>query len=249
MPREISEQTLAPLAEVLKTFFDAGGRVVDTAPSYGTAETVVGLLSTRLGINEKLFLATKVLEHGEAAGIASMQRSFERLKRGDNLDLMQCHNFTDWDTQSKTMRQWKDQGKLRYIGVTHYQDHAHEQLEQILKRDKPDFLQINYSAAEPKAAQRLLPAAKDLGVAVLINRPFAGGSAFKSVQSKPLPDFVKPFAQSWAQAMLKFALAHDAVTCVIPATSKPDHMRDNLGAGLGRLPDADECRKLKQLFS
>jgi diketogulonate reductase-like aldo/keto reductase len=247
-PQKVNEQTLAPLAEVLKLFFDTGGRVVDTAPSYGTAEEVTGILAQRLGLTDKLFFATKVLEHGEQDGLRSFERSLQHLHR-DKIDLMQCHNFTDWPTQLKSMRQWKEQGKFRYIGVTHFQDPAHGELERILKRDKPDFLQTNYSIAEPDAAKRLLPAAKDLGVAVLINRPFEAGGLFRSTREKPLPDFVKPFADSWAQAFLKFVIANEAVTCVIGATGKPDHMRDNLQAGFGRLPDAGEQKKLVEFLS
>jgi len=247
-PPQINEQALAPLADVMKTFFDAGGRVVDTAPSYGTAEEVTGILAQRLGLTDKLFFTTKVLEHGQAAGIQSFERSLRRLHR-DKIDLMQCHNFTDWPTQLKSMRQWKEQEKFRYLGVTHFQDQAHEELEKILKRDKPDFLQTNYSIAEPAAAKRLLPAAKDLGVAVLINRPFEAGGLFRSARDKPLPDFVKPFAGSWAQAFLKFIIANEAVTSVIGATGKVDHMRDNLQAGLGRLPDATEQKQLLNYFS
>jgi diketogulonate reductase-like aldo/keto reductase len=243
-PRDVNDKTLAPLAQVLQIFFDAGGRVVDTAPSYGTAEQVTGILTQKLRLNDKLFFATKVLEHNEAGGIRSFERSFQRLQRADKLDLMQCHNFIDWPTQLKSMRRWKDEGKFRYIGVTHYQDPAHEELERIIKRDKVDFLQTNYSIAEPNAARRLLPAAKDGGVAVLINRPFEAGGLFRAAREKPLPDFVKPFASSWAQAFLKFVLANEAVTAVIGATGNPEHMRDNLRAGFGPLPDADQLKRL-----
>jgi diketogulonate reductase-like aldo/keto reductase len=254
MTNDTREQTLAPLADVLKTFYDMGGRVVDTAPSYGNAEEVAGILSTKLGLNDKLFFTTKVLERGGGAeaGIKSFERSFQRLQRDKStgkIEVMQCHNFIDWDTHLKTMRKWKDEGKFRYIGVTHYQNHAHEELERILRRDKVDFLQINYSAPEPQAEQRLLPAARDLGVAVLINRPFVGGDVIRKAKQKPLPEFVKPFASSWAQALLKFCLAHDAVTCVIPATGKLEHMKDNMQAGYGRLPDRGECEQLKKLFA
>ncbi len=244
MAPDLKEETLAPRQEVLRLFHEAGGRLVDTAPSYGNAEEVTGILSTKLGLNDKLFFAPKVLEEGgEADGLRSYQRSLDSLKR-DKLEVMQCHNFIGWDAHLKTMRQWKENGKFRYIGVTHYQDHAHEELERIIKRDKVDFLQINYAVTERKAADRLLPAAKDLGIAVLINRPFAAGQLFKRLKDKPLPEFVKPFASSWAQAMLKFVIANDAVTCVIPATSNPQHLTDNVGAGRGRLPDKGELEQL-----
>lgn len=254
MTENTDEATLAPLAAVLQTFYDMGGRVVDTAPSYGNAEEVAGILSTKLGINDKLFFATKVLERGGGAeaGIKSFERSLRRLQRersSGRVELMQCHNFIDWDTHLPTMRKWKDDGKFRYIGVTHYQNHAHEELERILKRDKVDFLQVNYSAPEPQAEARLLPAARDLGVAVLINRPFVGGDVIRKAKQKPLPEFCKPFASSWAQALLKFCLAHDAVTCVIPATGKVEHMKENMQAGSGPLPNRSECEQLTKLFA
>lgn len=251
---DTSEATINAKAEVLKAFYGAGGRVVDTAPSYGNAEEIIGITSSKLGLNDKLFITTKVLERsgGVAAGIESFERSFQRLQRDKStkkIELMQCHNFIDWDTHLPTMRKWKEDGKFRYIGVTHYQNHAHEELERILKRDKVDFLQINYSAPEPQAENRLLPAARDLGVAVLINRPFVGGDVIRKAKQKPLPDFCKPFASTWAQALLKFCLAHDAVTCVIPATGKVEHMKDNMQAGRGPLPNPSECAQLKKLFA
>lgn len=247
MTKDVTDATLAPKEQVFKILYEAGGRLIDTAPSYGNAEEVIGIVTTKTGLNDKLFFATKVLEQdGEEAGLKSYRRSFDRLKRSGKMELMQCHNFILWDTHLKTMRQWKEQGKFRYIGVTHYQDHAHAELETIIKRDKPDFLQINYSAAEPKAADRLLPAAKDLGIAVLINRPFAAGEILRRMKDKPLPEPMKPFATSWAQALIKFVLANEAVTCVIGATGNPDHMRDNVQAGFGDLPHEEACKTLMQ---
>ena len=254
MTNDMADATIAAKAEVLKAFFDSGGRVVDTAPSYGNAEEVIGITSTKLALNDKIFVTTKVLERtgGTEAGIKSFDRSFQRLQRdktSKKIEVMQCHNYINWDTHLPTMRKWKDDGKFRYIGVTHYQNHAHDDLERIIKRDKVDFLQINYSAPEPQAAERLLPAAKDLGMAVLINRPFVGGDVLRRAQQRPLPDFVKPFASSWAQVMLKFVLANDAVTCVIPATGNAEHMKDNMKSALGRLPDQNECEQIRQLFA
>jgi diketogulonate reductase-like aldo/keto reductase len=253
MTNDLSEATIAAKAQVLKNFYDAGGRVVDTAPSYGNAEEVIGITSMKLALNDKIFITTKVLERdGADAGIQSFERSFKRLQRDkttQKIEVMQCHNYIDWDTHLPTMRKWKDDGKFRYIGVTHYQNHAHADLERIIKRDKVDFLQINYSAPEPQAADRLLPTAKDLGMAVLINRPFVGGDVIRKVQQKPLPDLCKPFASTWAQVMLKFVIAHDAVTCVIPATGNAEHMKDNMQAGYGRLPTRDECEQIRKLFA
>lgn len=236
---------LGPLADVLRIFFDAGARVIDSSPMYGNSERVTGLLSERLGMNDKLFLATKVWTTGEARGIEQMNRSLELLRR-ERIELMQIHNLTDWRTQLKTLRAWKDAGRFRYIGITHYALMRFDEMEQILRAEKLDFVQLPYSIAMRAAEQRLLPAAADTGTAVLVMRPFEGGNLFASVREKPLPDFVQGFASSWAQAFLKFILANEAITCVIPATSKPQHMRDNVQAGLGRLPELDERRRLVQ---
>lgn len=249
MTKDLKPETLVPQMGVVKALYEAGGRLIDTAPSYGNAEEVVGIVTTQLGLSDKVFIATKVLERdGEKAGLDSYDRSLKHLKR-DKIDLMQCHNFIGWESQLKTMREWKVQGKFRYIGVTHYQDHAHEELEKIIRRDKLDFLQVNYSVAEPKAAERLLPAAKEMGVAVLINRPFAAGDLLKKMAGKPLPDAMKPFAKSWAQAAIKFVLANEACTCVIGATGNPEHMKDNLQGGFGELPDAAACKALREAIS
>jgi len=242
-PEKLDEPSLKPLEEVIRVFYDAGGRVIDTAPSYGSAEEVTGLLTSRMGLSDKVFIATKVLERGAEAGKGSFDRSLQRLKR-DKIELMQVHNFIDWKTMLPLLREWKQRGTFRYIGVTHYQDHAHDELEAIIKADKPDFLQLNYSIAERDAEKRLLPAARDNGTATLINRPFASGGLIRSVSAKPLPDFVKPFASGWAEALLKFVVANEAVTCIIPATKNPKHMQENVLAGFGRLPTADERAKL-----
>jgi diketogulonate reductase-like aldo/keto reductase len=237
------EKKLAPLAEVLQIFFDAGGRVIDSSPMYGRAEEVTGLLSDRLKVNDKLWLATKVWTGGEEAGIAQMKRSLDRMKRG-KLELMQIHNLTDWRVQLKTLRAWKERGALRYIGITHYAPGRFDEMERILRDEKLDFVQLPYSIAMRKSEERLLPVARDTGTAVLVMRPFEGGNLFASTRDKPLPDVVTPWAASWGGAFLKFILAHDAVTCVIPATSKPQHMRDNIEAGYGRLPSEEERTRL-----
>jgi diketogulonate reductase-like aldo/keto reductase len=242
-PEKLDDASLKPLEEVLRIFYDAGGRVIDTAPSYGSAEEVTGILTNRMGLSDKVFIATKVLERSKEAGEGSFNRSLQRLKR-QKIELMQVHNFTDWKTMLPLLREWKQRGTFRYIGVTHYQDHAHDELEAIINADKPDFLQLNYSIAERDAEKRLLPAAKDNGTATLINRPFASGGLIRSVSAKPLPDHVKPYASTWAEALLKFVLADEAVTCVIPATKNPKHMQENVRAGFGRLPTQAEREKL-----
>jgi diketogulonate reductase-like aldo/keto reductase len=246
-PPNLDPASLQPLEQVLKIFYEGGGRCVDTAPSYGKSEQVVGLTSKNVGLNDKLFFATKVLERGAAARDKSFKQSFERLGR-QQIELMQVHNFVDWQTHLPALREWKKNERFRYIGVTHYQSDQHDELEKIIRADKPDFLQLNYNVADRGAEQRLLPAAQEAGVATLINVPFGGGRLIKSVRDKPLPDFVKPWAASWAQAMLKFVIAHEAVTCVIAATSKPDHIKDNLAAGSGPLPGKEDREKLAALF-
>jgi diketogulonate reductase-like aldo/keto reductase len=247
-PPSLDDKSLAPLQDVLKTFYEAGGRVVDSSPMYGKSEEVTGMLAKRLKITDELFVATKVWTTGEQAGIDQMHNSMKKLGRSEKLDLMQIHNLLDWQTHIKTLRKWKDDGRIRYIGVTHYQLSAFDDLEKIIKNEKVDFVQLPYSLGVRDAEKRLLPAAKDKGVAVLVMRPFEGGNLFATARAKPLPDFVKPFASSWAQAFLKFILANDAVTAVLPATSKPQHMQDNTAAGTGRPPTAEEISQLVLQF-
>jgi len=242
-PPDTTDATLAPLREVLRIFHEGGGRVVDSSPMYGKAEAITGQLSSELGINRDLFIATKVWTRGEEPGITQMNESLQKLRR-DALDLMQIHNLLDWKTHLPTLRKWKEQGRFRYIGVTHYQLSAFDELETIVRNEHIDFVQIPYSIAVRDAEKRLLPAAREAGVAVLVMRPFEGGTLFNDARKKPLPDFAKDFAATWGQAFLKFILAHPAVTCVIPATNKPQHMQDNLAAGAGRLPTEDERQKL-----
>lgn len=238
-PPAIDDDSLSQLQQVMRLFFDAGGRVIDSSPMYGKAEEVTGILSDRLGINRELFLATKVWTTGRDEGIRQMENSLRLLKR-DRLELMQIHNLTDWRTQLQTIRAWKSQGRIKYIGITHYQLSRFDELEKIVRSEQVDFIQLPYSIAVREAEKRLLPAARDTGTAVLVMRPFEGGNLFGKTKDQPLPDFVKPWAESWAQAFLKFILANEAVTCVIPATSKPKHMQDNISAGVGRLPDEQE---------
>ncbi|MBV6640715.1 MAG: aldo/keto reductase [Cyclobacteriaceae bacterium] len=232
----------SPLKEVLKTLLEKGGTVIDSSPMYGRSEGVVGELSTELGINEKLFVATKVWTSGRQSGIDQMNRSFSLLRR-KTIDLMQIHNLVDWRTHLATLRPWKEDGKIRYLGITHYTESSYDNIEQILKTEKLDFLQINYSIVSRQVEERILPLAQDKGVAMIINQPYEGGSLFRSVRGKELPGYAKEFdCTSWGQFFLKFILGHPAVTCVIPGTDNPRHMIDNMGAGLGKLPD-QEMRK------
>jgi diketogulonate reductase-like aldo/keto reductase len=228
----------AQAREVLKLFVEGGGRVVDSSPMYGTAESVVGNLSAELGIQSKLFYATKVWTSGRDDGIRQMEASMTRL-RVARIDLMQVHNLVDVRTHLATLREWKKAGKLRYIGITHYHAGAHAELENLVRSEELDFIQVNYSLTEPQAGNRLLPLAAERRVAVLVNRPFAQGDLFERVRGNPVPPWAAEFGcTTWAQFFLKWIVGHPAVTCVIPATRNPKHLADNLAAGSGALPDA-----------
>jgi diketogulonate reductase-like aldo/keto reductase len=228
----------AQLAEVLQLFFDHGGAVIDSSPMYGTAEQVTGDLLRDIKNKQALFAATKVWTWGKQEGIAQMQRSSERM--GVKVfDLMQIHNLRDWEVHLETLKDWKAEGKVRYIGITTSHGRFHDELEVILENESFDFVQFSYNIMNRTAEQRLLPIAHDRGIATLINRPFARGELFRLVKGKPLPDWASELdIKSWGQFFLKFAVSHPDVTCAIPATSKPNHMRDNMAAGFGRLPDA-----------
>ena len=235
-----------PLKEVLKTLISKGGTVIDSSPMYGRSEGVAGDLSTELGLNDKLFMATKVWTTGKDNGIRQMNDSFRLLKR-QQIELMQIHNLTDWETHLKTLRNWKEEGKIKYIGLTHYTDSAHDRLMSILSREKVDFIQVNYNLMDRHAEEKLLPLAREKNVAVLINQPFESGSLFRRVRGKELPAWAKDFdCNTWAQFFLKFILSHPAVTCAIPGTDKPHHMLDNIGAAYGRLPDEKQRREMVQ---
>lgn len=229
----------AERAEVLKVLTAGGGSLIDTAPAYGKAEDRLGEVMASTGTRGKIFLATKVAARSERAGqIAQMEASKVRLK-SQTFDLMQAWNVTDANYDIGLLRDWKAQKIIRYTGITSSQDAAYDALEQVIRREKPDFFQINYSLADRDAEARLLPAAMDSGAAVLTNTPFGRNSMFAKVAGKPLPDFAKEFdAATWPQYFLKFLLSHPAVTAVIPGTDKPQYMTDNLAAGRGRLPDA-----------
>ena len=237
----------APLTDVLRRFAELGARVVDSSPMYGAAESVVGDLATDLAITDTLFLATKVWTSGRDTGVAQMEQSLRRLRR-QRLDLMQIHNLLDWRTHLRTLREWKAAGRARYVGVTHYTSSAYDELERVLRGEPLDFVQVNYSLGEREAERRILPLARDRGVAVLANRPFSEGGLFQRVRGRPVPGWAAEFdCESWAQFFLKWILAHSAVTCVIPATSRPEHLVDNMKAGTGNLPDAATRERMAAL--
>lgn len=227
-----------PLADVLAAFVELGGRLVDSSPMYGRSEYVLGDLAAQLAVRDRLFIATKVWTTGRRAGVEQMEDSLRKL-RADPIDLMQVHNLVDADTHLATLRDWKRSGRVRHIGVTHYTAGGQDAVARLIAAEAVDFIQINYSIGERSAEERLLPLARDRGVAVIVNRPFAGGSLFRRLRQRPLPAFAAEIeCESWAQLMLKFIVSHPAVTCAIPATSKVSHLRDNLKAGTGPLPDA-----------
>lgn len=238
----------APLKEVLQALFEAGGRVVDSSPMYGSSEAVAGELCEQLGICEPLFMATKVWTQGREDGVRQMQRSIERMRAG-RMDLMQVHNLVDVEAHTRTLLEWKAQQRVRYIGITHYTSSGHAAIERWLKTRQYDFVQINYSLDEPESDRTLLPLAAELGVAVIVNRPFATGGMFRRVRGKPLPAWAAELGiQSWAQYFLKWIVSHPAVTCAIPATSKPAHMRDNATAGVGAMPDEAGRRRMREHY-
>jgi diketogulonate reductase-like aldo/keto reductase len=245
---DVRDDTSA-LREVMKAFSAAGGRVVDSSPMYGAAESVVGELADELGLRDKLFFATKVWTSGRAEGIRQMESSFKRM-RVKRMDLLQVHNLVDVDTHTRTLLEMKAADRTRYIGITHYSASAHEEVETRLKGGQYDFVQINYSLGERNAEKRLLSVAQDRNVAVIVNRPFAEGALFRRVKGRALPAWAAELGiQSWAQYFLKWIVSHPAVTCAIPGTGNPQHMKDNLAAGRGRLPDAAARKRMTEHFS
>ena len=236
----------AQLREVLKQL---DGNVVDSSPMYGSSETVAGDLIAELGMRRKLFVATKVWTSGRDEGIRQMETSFKRL-RVEVMDLMQIHNLLDVGTHTKTLLEMKNQKKIRYMGITHYTSSAYLEVERWLSTGQYDFLQINYSLGERDAEQRLLPLSLDKKVKVIINRPFAEGALFRRTKGKPLPAWAAELGiASWAQFFLKWIVSHPAVTCAIPGTGRPDHMKDNLAAGQGPMPSADQRKKMAEYFA
>jgi aryl-alcohol dehydrogenase-like predicted oxidoreductase len=234
--------------EVLETLFAAGGSVIDSSPMYGRAEAVVGDLLAQMGARKQAFLATKVWTSGEKAGIAQMETSLARL-RSPAIELMQVHNLVDWRTQLSTMRRWREAGRFRYLGITHYTVPSLDVLASVIAAEPIDFVQMHYSIAVRAAEARLLPLAADKGVAVIVNQPFDGGGLFGKVEGRALPGWAGELGiASWSQLFLKFILGHRDVTCVIPGTARPDHARDNVAAGIGPLPDAAGRRRIVELW-
>jgi diketogulonate reductase-like aldo/keto reductase len=222
--------------QIVDLLLEHGGRLIDTSPMYNRSEKVIGDVLAASGNRHRLFLATKVWTDGKASGERQMQRSAE-LMNTEVIDLMQVHNRRDLDVQLGTIREWQEQKRIRYNGVTDYRESAHDEIADVMKRYKPEFIQINYSLGEHGADDHVLPLAKELGIAVLINRPYMSGQLFRAVGNREVPEWARSFASSWGQFFLKFIVSHPAVTTVIPATSRLRHMTDNLEAGFGEMPD------------
>jgi aryl-alcohol dehydrogenase-like predicted oxidoreductase len=235
--------------QTLEAFHAAGGRVIDTSPNYGEAETVIGQLLRDIGIRDDVFLATKVDREDQQQGIVRMNRSF-KLLGGDQIDLMQVHNLRGTEEELETMKAWKAEGRIRYIGVTTHSPKQYDEMQDVMRRHPLDFIQLNYSLADRGAEQSILPLARDRGIAVLVNLPFARGALFKAVENQPLPDWAADMdAVSWGQVFLKYVISYPASTLPIPGTTKPHHVEDNLGAIRVRLPDAGLRREIESYMA
>jgi diketogulonate reductase-like aldo/keto reductase len=242
------KQDRAALDDVLRNLFSLGGSVLDSSPMYGRAEGVAGELLAAQHAREKSFLATKVWTQGRAAGIDQMIQSM-KLLRCEQIDLMQIHNLLDWRTHLATLRAWKEEGRIRYLGITHYSSSAYGEMEKIMRAETLDFVQLNYSLDEREAERRLLPLAAERGMAVLVNLPFGQGRLFRALRGKPVPPWMQEAGcETWSEALLKFTLAHKAVTCVIPGTGNPDHMAQNCRAGERPMLEEALVRKLAAFF-
>jgi diketogulonate reductase-like aldo/keto reductase len=243
---DISERET--LKEVLKILYQFGGKMIDSSPMYGTSEQVVGDLTYETKLQESFFYATKVWTQGKEDGIKQMKNSMKNMKR-EKMDLMQIHNLIDWNTHIKTLKSWKEDGKIRYWGITHYVESAYDSMINIIKKEKPDFVQFNYNIISRTSEIQLLDTSKDNNVAVIINRPFEEGALFRVTKNKKLPEWANDYQiNSWSQYFLKFILSHPAVTCVIPGTSKVEHIKDNLSAGFGQFPDTIMRTKMVKYF-
>jgi aryl-alcohol dehydrogenase-like predicted oxidoreductase len=240
-----SEASLAPLRETIRAFHAGGGTVIDTASTYGDAEAVVGRIAQELGLRDSLFLATKVDAGGRDAGLRQIERSFRDL-RTSRIDLIAVHNLRDTATQLRTLRDLKQSGRIRYVGVTTSFESQHSPLADLMARETLDFVQVDFALDNRQAGERILPLARERDIAVMINLPFGRGRLFRAVRGKSLPEWAAEFdCRSWAQFFLKYIIAIDAVTCVIPGMAKPEHARDNLEAAQGRLPEAAMRRRLE----
>jgi diketogulonate reductase-like aldo/keto reductase len=232
------QRVRSQLLEVVRLFFDYGGALIDSSPMYGAAETVLGDCLAALDNTQSLFAATKVWTFGKQGGIKQMWESMRRM-RVERFDLMQIHNLRDWKVHLQTLKEWKQAGKIRYLGITTSHGRYHDELLSALQAESFDFVQLSYNIIDREVEKRLLPMAQDNGIATLVNRPFQRGVLFSKVRGKSLPEWAGEFdCRSWGQFFLKFAVSHPAATCTIPATSKPHHMMDNMEANFGRLPDA-----------
>lgn len=241
--------TVARLAEVMALFFAGGGAVIDSSPMYGEAESRVGDVLRNMDKSPPLFAATKVWTEGKDEGIAQMQESARRMNV-DRFDLIAVHNLVDWKTQLATLKAWKQEGKVRYIGITTSHGRNHSELLEIMRKEPLDFVQLTYNIDNRTAESALLPLAEDRGIATMINRPFQRGSLFKRSSGQPLPDIASDLGcASWGQFYLKFILGHPAVTSIIPATSKTHHMKDNMGANFGPVPDSNQRAEMLRAFN
>ena len=245
---ERSKNELNVREKILDIFYENGGRLIDTSPMYGMSEEIIGITAKKYIEKNRFFLATKVWTEGRENGMRQIEESFQKM-RADKISLIQVHNLLDWKTQIKTLRSLKDEGRIDYIGITHYKSNAFDEMIKIMKAEKVDFAQFNYSMGEREAEQKILPFCKDNGIATLINRPFMRGRLFREAQEKKLPSWVSDYdIDSWGQFFLKYIISHDAVTNIIPATSKPKNMLDNARAGMGRMLDEKAKKRMVEVF-
>lgn len=243
---DANAQDMQRFMATLKEFYAAGGRVIDTSPNYGDAETVIGKLLAELGIRDDVFMATKVDREDRQQGIVRMNRSF-KLLGGDCIDLMQVHNLRGTETELETMQAWKAEGRIRYIGVTTHNPAQYDEMQGVMHRYPLDFIQLNYSLADRAAEQSILPLARDRGIAVLVNLPYARGRLFSAVAGHALPDWAADMdADSWGQVFLKYVISYPAAMLPIPGTTKPNHVKDNVGAAFGRLPDENLRKEIEK---
>ena len=241
---DVTPEKYPALKNVLVVMHNGGGTLIDSSPMYAKAEKAIGDVTSKMDASGDFFYATKVWTTGAGEGLKQMNASFEKMQR-KTIDLMQIHNLVDWKTHLPNLRKWKDEGKIRYIGITHYTDEHHEDLERVMKAEKPDFVQFNYSITNRHAEKKLLDVASNLGIATILNRPFGTGNLFRRVQGKPLPSWARENGiETWAAYFLKYIIAHPAVTCVIPATANPNHEAENVKAGSEPLPDKNLQKKM-----